>query len=381
MTAKLTAERLRTMTLRRQFPSIASRGQGAVVRTYERLGPVQTQVPRAAHLALASRLPGVTRDTITGAFESYQVVKASNIRGTVHTSTQRQHALLRAVAHRPRQLLLANHLALREVTTEAVMKEIERFATDSWQPRADIVAHMGAWLAARDPVQSREAVRRETLSDSLLWGHPSLIRRPPDQRWETRTDTLHRAADAVFEAARPTATEAMGEVVLTHLNSYGPATRRDIAWWAGVGLTPVDQALKALGEQVVRLLGPDGRTYLDVAEPPRGGTTDPGLRLLPEFDGLFLGYEGPGRTRFVDSAGLTRLWAKVNGLFAPSVLDDGRVVASWKTITKGRRHDIEVTMLPGCARITVDRFAAPVAAVEAALGIAITDVRVRHGIS
>ncbi|MEJ7755655.1 MAG: crosslink repair DNA glycosylase YcaQ family protein [Nocardioidaceae bacterium] len=150
------------MTLRRQFPSIASRGQGAVVRTYERLGPVQTQVPRAAHLALASRLPGVTRDTITGAFESYQVVKASNIRGTVHTSTQRQHALLRAVAHRPRQLLLANHLALREVTTEAVMKEIERFATDSWQPRADIVAHMGAWLAARDPVQSakRSAAKR-----------------------------------------------------------------------------------------------------------------------------------------------------------------------------------------------------------------------------
>ena len=161
----------------------------------------------------------MTRDAITAAFESYQVVKASNIRGTVHSSTRRQHALLRAVARRPRQLLLANHLALREVTTDAVMDEIERFASDGWRPREEIVAHMRDWLAERDPPLSAAAHRRGALSDSLIWGHPALIRRPADQRWETRTDTLHRAADTVFDIALPAPQDAVRELVVAHLRA------------------------------------------------------------------------------------------------------------------------------------------------------------------
>jgi len=62
------------------------------------------------------------------------------------------------------------------------------------------------------------------------------------------------------------------------------------------------------------------------------------------------------------------------------VLDGGHVVAVWKIVTTGRRYDIEVTMLPGTARLADDRFVEPVAAVEAALGIVVAEVRVRAAI-
>ncbi len=55
-------------------------------------------------------------------------------------------------------------------------------------------------------------------------------------------------------------------------------------------------------------------------------------------------------------------------------------MAVWKIVRTGRRYDIEVTMLPGTARLADDRFVEPVAAVEAALGIVVAEVRVRAAI-
>ena len=78
---------------------------------------------------------------------------------------------------------------------------------------------------------------------------------------------------------------------------------------------------------------PNDEDYLDLADAPGAGTPDPGLRLLPEFDGLLVGYHGRNRTRFLTEQQLPKVWAKVNGLFSPVVLYDGQLVASWKTIT------------------------------------------------
>ena len=74
---------------------------------------------------------------------------------------------------------------------------------------------------------------------------------------------------------------------------------------------------------------------------------------------------------------MPKVWAKVNGLFSPVVLYDGRLVASCKTITKGRRTDIEVSMLDPHPPLADDLFGDAVAATEHALNLTITDLRVR----
>ena len=108
-----------------------------------------------------------------------------------------------------------------------------------------------------------------------------------------------------------------------------------------------------------------------------GGSTDPGLRLLPEFEGLLVGFQGRNRFRFLTEHQLPKVWAKVNGLFSPVVLYDGRLVASWKTITKGRRTDLEVSMLDPHPPLADDLFSDAVAATERVLDLTITDIRVR----
>jgi len=373
---QLSHDELRRRTLRRQFPAISERGPEAILDLFRRLGPIQSQVPRAPFLTISSRLPGVGYDTVRALFESHQLVKTSNIRGTVHTSVVEQFGWLDTVARTTRASQLRNVLKLKQITPEQLAAEIEAFASQDWRPRVEIVSHARAWLSLRD--ENWVAGGPDLLSDSLIWGHSGLLRRPRDTRWEKRTDIYHRRARSLLpDLSYSDFAESLANLVRIHLGSYGPAQRLDLAFFFGTGLGAVDEALKHLGDKIIHLRGPDDEDYLDLAEAPSDGVLDPGLRLLPEFDGLLVGYHGRNRTRFLTEQQLPKVWAKVNGLFSPVVLHDGRLVASWKTITKGQRTDIEVTMLDPHPVLADDLFAEAITATEQVLGIKITDLRVR----
>ncbi len=373
---RLSQDQLRRTTLRRQFPTIPERGPEAVVELFRRLGPIQSQVPRAPFLTISSRLPGVSYGTVCGLFESHQLIKASNIRGTVHSSVPEQFAWLDAVARRTRGAQLRNVLKLQQVTPEQLAAVTEAFASTDWRPRSEIVAHARAWLA--EPATGNATDGPDPLSDSLIWGHSGLLRRPRDTRWEKRTDTYHRRARSLLPGLPEwDFAEALTRLVRVHLGSYGPALREDLAFFLGAGLGAVDDALRSLNDEVIHLRGPNDEDYLDLADPPHGGTSDPGLRLLPEYDGLLVGYHGRHRTRFLTEQQLPKVWTKVNGLFTPVVLYGERLVASWKTITKGRRTDIEVTMLDPHPVLADDLFSDAIAATAQVLDLTITDLRVR----
>jgi hypothetical protein len=238
------------------------------------------------------------------------------------------------------------------------------------------VSHARAWLADREATEAAEGP--DVLSDSLIWGHSGLLRRPRDTRWEKRTDIYHRRARSLLpDLPDYDFASALTQLVRVHLGSYGPAVREDLAFFFGAGLAAVDDAVRRLGDEVLHVRGPNDEDYLDLTEPPRGGTSDPGLRLLPEYDGLLVGYHGRHRTRFLTEQQLPKVWAKVNGLFSPVVLYDGRLVATWKTITKGRRTDIEVTMLDPHPVLADGLFTDAIAATEHVLDLKITDLRVR----
>ena len=371
------AEELRRTTLARQFPAIDGRGPDAVLELFARLGPIQSQVPRAPFLTASSRLPGVPYEVVRDLFATYQLLKTTSLRGTVHTSTRADFVAADVVARETRAPALRRALGLGGLPPSALADEVERFAGDDWRPRNEIVDQLTSWLATRGA-----QFEASTFSANLLWGHSGLIRRPKDSHWEKRTDIFHRTARRVVElpaAAEPTV--ALAALVRGHLRACGPSTRADLAFFVGTGLGRVDAALRLLGADVVELLGPDDQPMLDLAELAGATPTDdpdPGVRLLPEYDALLVGYAGPNRTRFCGAEHLARVWAKVNGVFSPIVLAGGRIVASWKSVGTGDRVRLEVEMLPGEAPLSADDLAPQVAALCSVLAISVTDVAVRR---
>lgn len=371
---RLTEARLRSMTLARQFPAIRGRGPKQLLELFGRLGPVQSQVPRAPFLAAASRLPGITYRTINDALADHRLVKGTNLRGTVHTSVVDQFGALDA-ARRPQQLRdLARIFRLGPDDTVALTRVIEQFCADDWQPRAAIVDHVRAWLTA-EHIEAPVHELDRTLPRNLIWGHSGLVRRPRDEHWERRTDVHHRTAGRVAAVKITDASTAITELVRVHLGSYGPAGRHDLAWWLGVPLRAVDEALSVLVGELVHHTGPDGDDLWDLACLPRSQDVDPGLVLLPEFDGLLLGYAPPGRGRFVDRDQLDKIFARANGQFAPTVLLHDRIVGSWRTIGGASATEVEVRPFRSGAGITEELLADAVANVAAALGLAITGLR------
>jgi hypothetical protein len=78
-----TWEQLAAATLKRQFPKVRGRGEKAVVDLVTRVGNRPSQVARSPFVTIASRLPAHPEDAITAAYESYAIVRGSNLRGTV----------------------------------------------------------------------------------------------------------------------------------------------------------------------------------------------------------------------------------------------------------------------------------------------------------
>lgn len=372
----LTPEDLRERTLGRQFPDLTGRDGAAVLALVDRLGPIQSQVPRAPFLTASSRLPGVTYADVRDLFTSFGLLKTTNLRGTVHTSGRRAFPWLDAVARRARAGSIRKQLGLTRIGVEDVLAEVEAFTDADWRTRTEIVAHLRGWLAVQESEGSATAVAG-TFRESMLWGHSGLLRRPRDDRWEKRTDIYHRRARAVLpELGTVDITESLPPLVRNYLFALGPATRHDLAYFFGTGLTAADQAVAELGEEVVRLTGPDAEQYLDLAEPPAAQPPALGVRLLPEFDALVVGYAQQHRTRFLTAADLESVWAKVNGQFAPVVLQDDHLVATWRTVTTSARTVVEVTLLPGHLAPPADLLGLAAEAAGDVLDLSVSDVQV-----
>ena len=83
--------------------------------------------------------------------------------------------------------------------------------------------------------------------------------------------------------------EALAEVALRYFSGHGPATERDLAYWATLTLTDVRKGLSSVADQLHRV-DHEGRTYW-FTEAPDDGPPDPRGHLLQILDEYFRGYQ------------------------------------------------------------------------------------------
>jgi hypothetical protein len=167
--------------------------------------------------------------------------------------------------------------------------------------------------------------------------------------------------------------EPLLEAVRTQVDSYGPVSRYDVAWWAGLGLRQVDALLERL--DLTWQDGPDGRAYADLPSAPPARDL-PGVRLLPEFDAVLCGYDSRARDRFVAPADNEVLWHRANRYMLPPVLVDGRVGGHWRLEGAGGAKALEIASFAGSRMPRKAELDEPAASLAAALDVAITSVTV-----
>jgi hypothetical protein len=137
--------------------------------------------------------------------------------------------------------------------------------------------------------------------------------------------------------------EALAELALRFFTGHGPATVPDLVRWAGCTVRDARAGLAAVRDRLEAVTVEDTEYLMDPGTPDRlAGARDEaaGVLLLPGFDEFVLGYGD--RTAVVPAGFADRIVPGGNGMFRPTVVHGGRVVATWRWTGRGAKRTVTV---------------------------------------
>jgi hypothetical protein len=312
VTASLTVPLLRRYRLAAQRLAAETAAANATEAAAAVCG-VQAQDPRAAGLALRSRVPGLERADVDDA----DLVRTWTVRGTVHLVPTADRAWLHALCGaRFRRQFEAS------ISRRASLADANALLPDA----LDVLAN--------GPVDRAALLRELAVRGSPDLGVAFNVLIP----WIATQGLVLGTPDGRYRAAAPPPPvdedEALATMAGRYLAGYGPASATDLAAWSGLPLGAARSGLAAIGplERAGDLLALPGA--LDAPPPPA-----PPPRLLAAFDTTMLGWRR--RTPLVPAAHDRRVNAGA-GMVRATVLVRGAVAGTWRLGGSGRRRAIEV---------------------------------------
>jgi hypothetical protein len=256
---------------------------------------VQAENPSQAAWAVASRTQYPDQADLAGLLDDGVVLRTHVLRPTWHYVRAEDIGwLLDLTGPRIRrvtgqQLRIAHGLDERSID-QALTALTEALATTRQLTRAQLPAELG-----ERGIQASGQLLMILLAHAELYG---LI-------CSGRTvDSEHSYAllrERVPAPRRLDRAEALAELALRYFTGHGPATERDLAYWASLTLTDVRAGLAQVGDQLDSFQH-DGRTFWHAPGDPPGGPPQPAGHLLQILDETYRGYQD---SRWVlDASGL-----------------------------------------------------------------------------
>jgi hypothetical protein len=274
---------------------------------------VQAQDPRGARLTIRARTTGLTAADVDEALAERSLVVSWLNRGTLHLVCVADLAMLHALT--TPQLRTGNVRRLQQEGVSPPQAERgTRVVLDALADGPKTRPQLREVLVAADVPVAGQALVHVLFRTSLL-GH--VVRGP--LVGAEHAYVLAREWLGVDLSAPIDRDVALVELARRYLVGHGPATDRDLARWAGIGLGDARRGLagiRGLHEH------PGGRVGLTAPSRPEL----PPPKLLGPFDPLLLGWAD--RTPVVGDHGEL---VTSNGIFRAFALVDGRAVGTWST--------------------------------------------------
>ncbi|HKE81988.1 MAG TPA: winged helix DNA-binding domain-containing protein [Solirubrobacteraceae bacterium] len=305
----LTARELNRALLARQL--LLDRARLPLPRALERVAGLQAQYAPSMYIGLWSRIAGFKRDRLTRALERRAVVQGTLMRSTIH--------LVSAGDYWP----LA--LAVRDGRRDWWVR------TRRDGPTARELSAAARKLRARLREGPARRGEIERLIDKRLAGGVGLwlelVRVPPSGTWERRRADLYAAAEDCLGPPEVDHDDAVDRLVRRYLAGFGPASRTEVANWAGVGVRDLEPAFERLTLRHLRT--EDGDELLDLPRAPLPDPDTPApVRLLPTWDATLLAHAR--RAQILPERHRDRVFNTRTPQSVPTFLVDGAVAGAWR---------------------------------------------------
>ncbi|EFC83444.1 winged helix DNA-binding domain-containing protein [Parafrankia sp. EUN1f] len=319
------------------------------------LGGLQAQDRGSLLMSVALRTAARSQAEVAAAFDAGELVTSWPIRGTLHTVPAEDLGWLTALTAPRLAAVAARHRAGlglgAAVFEQARTRAIEALSGGRRLLRDELYAAWEAAGIATGGQRGYHLIVHLTVTGTLCLGPArdgqqafvlvsEWVRRP---RWLDRD-------------------EALGALALAYFRGHGPASRDDFAKWTKLLAADVRAAV-AVARPSLTGMDVDGVEHLmDPLTPERLAACRDEARavhLLPAFDELVLGYTD--RSAMLSREDFQRVVPGGNGVFRPTVVHDGRIVATWqRRRLRGRGDTIETspfTSLSASVRAEIDRAA------------------------
>jgi hypothetical protein len=307
----LTQRELNRALLARQL--LLERARLSIPRTLERMGGLQAQYAPSMYIGLWSRIEGFERHDLDRALERRTVVQGTLMRVTIHLVSKGDYwPFAVGIRKGRREWWLRVHKPRpdpKDVTAAA--RRLKKRLAGGALHRSEI-----AELTGRSPV----------LTNGVgLW--LDLVRVPPSGTWERRRADLYAAAEDWIGPAEVTPAEGIEHLVRRYLTGFGPATREEIAKWAGLPPPAIDGGLKGL--RLRRFRSETGDELLDLPRLPLPNAETPApVRFLPVWDATLLVHAR--RTGILPEDRRSLVFNTKTPQSVATFLVDGAVAGTWK---------------------------------------------------
>lgn len=131
--------------------------------------------------------------------------------------------------------------------------------------------------------------------------------------------------------------EALAKLAQRYFESHGPATLLDFSWWSGFSPTICQSAINAIKLQLNSAVINHKHYYFE-NQIIRNIHLNESLHFLPAFDEILISYKTREASILLEhqSKAFTN-----NGIFKPIILENGKVIGTWKRTIKKDHAKIE----------------------------------------
>jgi hypothetical protein len=311
-TRTLTQRELNRALLARQL--LLEHSPATIPRALERIGGLQAQYAPSMYIGLWTRLSDFRRDALTQALERRKVVQGTLMRVTIHLVSAGDYwPLTVAIRDARRELWLRAHRSRPSAhEVEAAVRRLRPRLAKGPLRRAEIDEHLG---------------KPGSALINGLGVFIDLVRAPPSGTWEQRRADLYAPAEDWLGPPSVSLEQAREHLVRRYLTGFGPASRTEIADWAGLPPRELTAVLDRL--RLRRFRGEDGEELLDLPRAPLpDGDTPAPVRFLPVWDATLLVHAR--RTGILSEEYRPRVFNVKTPQSVPTFLVDGFVAGSWR---------------------------------------------------
>lgn len=252
---------------------------GTAEEVVRALGAVQAENASQSAWAVATRTASPSSGDLAGALADGRVLRLHVLRSTWHY-VHAHDALWMQELTRPRVMPIFEQQlqAIAERVEELDDAVVELLAASPDRTRSDVAAA----LAERgDELTGQQLM--------LLLGRLEVLGLVCSGAPRDDEHTYALLADRVPEPRRLERDEALAELALRYFSSHGPATVRDLAYWATLTVTDVRRGIAAVGDRL-ESFEHDGRTYWH-AGGDAPASAAPAGHLLQVLDEMYRGYQ------------------------------------------------------------------------------------------